>query len=64
MACGKAVYKNGKVNKSSPTVEQMTRTSEHKQAETKNVRLSIDLKLTLGRANGTIRKSNVREGQP
>ena len=44
----------------SSTVEQMTRTSEYKQTETKDVRLLIDLKSTLGRANGTIRKSNVR----
>ena len=43
----------------SSTVEQMTRTSEYKKTETKDVRLLIDLKLTLGRPNGTIRKSNV-----
>ena len=31
-----------------------------REVKSKDVRLLIDLKLTLGRANGTIRKSNVR----
>lgn len=52
----KAVYKKGKVNNSSSGMNKCASVT----LRAKDVQLGVDFKYPVGRANGTITKSNVR----